>query len=54
MITFDKAEQGEKELKTKYPVEEGLTAGTQKQTGRISNLIFQEGSNVLSRNRILL
>lgn len=24
---------GEKELKTKWPVEEGLTAGTQKQTG---------------------
>lgn len=30
---------GEKELMTRYPVEEGLTAGTQKQTGRVSNLV---------------
>ena len=30
---------GQKELKTKYPHEEGLTAKTQKQTGRIMNLI---------------
>lgn len=29
----------EKEVKTKWPVEEGLTAGTQKQTGRTTNLI---------------
>lgn len=30
---------GEKELMTRWPVEEGLTAGTQKQTGRVSNLV---------------
>lgn len=30
---------GEKELKKDWPVEEGLTAKTQKQTGRISNLV---------------
>lgn len=30
---------GEKELKTNWPVTEGLTAGTTKQTGRTSNLV---------------
>jgi hypothetical protein len=30
---------GEKELKTKYPIEKGLTARTQTQTGRIMNLV---------------
>lgn len=29
---------GEKELKIDWPVEEGLTAGTTKQTGRVMNL----------------
>ena len=42
---------GEKELKTDWPVEEGLTARTQKQTGRTENLVFEE-SKVLSRNLI--
>ena len=31
--------KGCKELKTKYPITSGLTAGTNKQTGRIMNLI---------------
>ena len=35
---------GEKELKTDWPIEEGLTAKTQTQTGRTSNLI-PEGIN---------
>jgi hypothetical protein len=33
---------GEKELRTDYPVEEGLTAGYQKQVGRISNLVAED------------
>lgn len=33
------ATAGEAELKTKYPVEKGLIAGTTKQTGRQENLI---------------
>ena len=41
---------GEKELRTDYPVEEGLTAGYQKQVGRISNLVA-ESSFVLDRKR---
>jgi len=41
----------QKELKTKYPVEKGLTAGTQKQTGRITNLVPQERSLVSSREK---
>ena len=48
------AEKGQKELKTDWPVEEGLTAETQKQTGRSSKLLFTEGSNVLSRTKELL
>ena len=30
---------GTREIATRYPVEEGLTARTQKQEGRVSNLI---------------
>tara|TARA_R100000750_G_C2335277_1_gene91837 strand:- start:362 stop:529 length:168 start_codon:yes stop_codon:yes gene_type:complete len=48
------AERGEKELKTDYPHEEGLTAGTQKQEGKASQLTIEEGSNVLSRNTELI
>ena len=49
---------GEKELKTKWPVEEGLTARTEKQTGRQMNLL-PEGilgvkTIVLSKERVLL
>ncbi|NJO30853.1 MAG: hypothetical protein HC874_27345 [Richelia sp. SL_2_1] len=29
----------QKEVKTRWPVEEGLTAGTTKQTGRVTNLV---------------
>ena len=41
---------GEKELKTEWPIEEGLTAATQKQKGRSSYLVAEEGSVVLERN----
>jgi len=49
---------GEKELRTKWPNEEGLTARTQTQTGRQSNLV-PEGilgitSTVLCRDRALM
>ena len=42
----------EKELKTNWPIEEGLTAGTQTQTGRISNLIPEEESLIEDRFKI--
>ena len=41
---------GEKELKTKWPVVEGLTAATTKQTGRTMNLV-PEKSTVSRRVR---
>ena len=49
---------GEKELRTNWPNEEGLTARTEKQTGRQVNLI-PEGLNgiktvVLERDKELL
>ena len=52
------ATAGEKELKTNWPIEEGLTAGTTKQTGRQENLIPQ-GLNgikttVLQKDRELI
>lgn len=40
---------GEKELKTDYPVEEGLTAGTNKL--KKEWILMPEESNVMSRER---
>ena len=51
VVVGDKATHNEKEVKTRYPVVEGLTAGTQKQKGRVSNLVYQESSIVLKRNK---
>ena len=48
----DAASKGEKEIRRRYPVEEGLTAGTQKQEGRISNLVPQEISLVPRRLKV--
>jgi len=36
------ATSGEKEIKTDWPIDEGLTGGTQKQTGRTINLEYEE------------
>ena len=47
------ATSGEAELKTDYPYEEGLTAKTQKQTGRTMNLVAEE-SLVPARKKVLL
>ena len=41
-----------RDIATRYPVEEGLTAGTQTQTGRQTNLIPEEGSNVLRSEKV--
>lgn len=43
---------GEKELKRNWPNESGLTAKTQKQEGRISNLVPTMGSKVLRRYKV--
>jgi len=48
----DAATHNEKEVKTRYPVEEGLTGGTQKQTGRTTNLVPQEKSLVPDRKKV--
>ena len=52
------ATSGEKEIMTRWPVEKGLTARTQKQTGRTENLVA-EGLNgvkttVLQKDRELI
>ena len=43
--------KGEKELRTNWPNEKGLTAKTQTQTGRVMNLI-PKTSKVLQRDRV--
>ena len=42
----------EKELRRDFPVEEGLTFGTQRQEGRISNLVPEEKSLVSEREKV--
>lgn len=42
---------GEAILRRDYPVTEGLTAGTTKQEGTVENLVPEEESHILSRNR---
>jgi len=42
------------EVKTDYPVEEGLTAGTQTQVGRQRNLLPEKGSLVNRHEKELL
>jgi len=44
--------KGQKEIMTRYPVEEGLTAGTQRQEGRVKNLVAERGSVVAWKDRI--
>ena len=46
------ATSGEKEIRTDYPVEEGLTAGTTKQEGTQTNLVPEEGSLVPRRKKV--
>ena len=46
------ATKGEKELATRYPVEEGLVAGTTKQTGNRVTLVAERSSQVLRRNLV--
>jgi len=43
---------GEKELKTNYPIEEGLIAGTTKQTGRTENLNAGVQSFIPEREKV--
>jgi len=42
MVTVGTGKAGDKELRTNWPVEDGLTAGTQKQEGRTKNLVAEE------------
>jgi hypothetical protein len=54
-MALPRAERGQKELLTDYPIEEGIdNVETQTQVGRISNLVPTGGSKVLSRTRVLL
>ena len=41
MVEVGTGGKGTKFIKTDWPNEEGLTAGTQKQTGRVSNLVAE-------------
>ena len=48
----DAATRNEKEVQTRYPVEEGLTAGTNKQEGRVTNLVPEEDSLVAAKDKV--
>lgn len=48
----DAAGISQKEIKTKYPITEGLTAGTNKQEGRISTLIPTRASLIPERFKV--
>ena len=43
---------GEEELKTKYPITEGIIGGTTSQTGRIMNLVAEDDVLILKRNQV--
>jgi hypothetical protein len=51
-ITSSPVTRNEKEVKTKYPIVKGGTAGTTKQTGTQMNLVATQGSNVLKSSRV--
>ena len=51
MVNVGTGGSGTRFIKTKYPVVSGLTAGTTKQTGRITNLVPYKGSTVAKRLR---
>lgn len=51
MVIVGSGSHSSRFIKTDYPIEEGLTAGTQKQTGRESNLTPQESSMILDKDR---
>lgn len=48
----DAATHNEKEVMTRYPVDKGLTAGTETQEGNQINLIPEKGSNVPLRKQV--
>ena len=50
-VVGNTATRGMKEIRSKWPVEKGLTAGTQKQTGRTQNLVAK-GINGIKRTTI--
>lgn len=43
-----------KYIKEEWPIEEGLTAGTTKTSGKQTNLVAEEGSNVSAKERTLI
>jgi hypothetical protein len=51
-LTIGTGSRGTRFIRTSYPNEEGLTAGTQRQTGRTSNLVREGITTVPLRNKI--
>lgn len=54
MVVSESGPVGSKILKSRYPVTEGLVAGTTKVHGQEDNLVPQEGDLVLERDKKLL
>ena len=51
MVVVGTATIGEKEIRTDWPIEEGLIAGTTKQEGRQENLVAEEEDLTLSTEK---
>ena len=51
MVNVGTGGSGTRFIKTKYPPTSGLTAGTTKQTGRVTGLVPYKGTNVARRLR---
>ena len=54
MVEVGTGTAGTRFVKTDWPHEEGLTAGTTKQTGRVSNLEVEEQDFTPVNERVLL
>ena len=52
MVNVGTGTKGTRFIKKEWPITEGLTAGTEKQTGRTTNLVPQEKSLVSSREKV--
>lgn len=52
MVIVGTGKSGTRFLKTDWPFEEGLEAGTTKTSDKITNLIPEEGSNLSYNDRV--
>ena len=52
MVNVGTGGRGTRFIKTDWPIESGLTAGTEKQEGRQSNLVAEEQDLIPKKDRV--